>query len=61
MTKATKNNRINIGLIGFGRTGQSVASVTLKDPNFDLKWVLRKTKTFENELVSEILNIDSNN
>jgi len=50
---------MNIGLIGFGKTGKAVASVILQNKNFSLKWVLKKSSTLENRAVSEYLGIDS--
>ena len=50
---------MNVGLIGFGKTGKAVASVILQNKNFSLKWVLKKSSTLENRAVSEYLGIDS--
>lgn len=36
--------KIRIGLIGFGKTGKSVASVLLQNKDFRLDWVLRRKR-----------------
>ncbi len=33
---------IRVGLLGYGRAGQAVASVLMRDPALDLRWVLRR-------------------
>nr|WP_294930968.1 dihydrodipicolinate reductase C-terminal domain-containing protein [uncultured Flavobacterium sp.] len=48
---------MNIGLIGFGKTGKAVASVILQNKNFSLKWVLKKSSNLDNRTVSEYLGI----
>lgn len=35
--------QLKIGLLGFGRTGSLVANEILKEPTFDLIWVLRRS------------------
>lgn len=50
---------MKIGLIGFGKTGKSVASAILQDPKYSLEWVLRKTAKLESRSVPEFLGIDS--
>lgn len=35
--------QLNVGLFGFGRAGTLVAQEIVKDSNFNLKWVLKKT------------------
>ncbi|MEA4983503.1 MAG: hypothetical protein VB066_12410, partial [Paludibacter sp.] len=52
---------MNIGLIGFGKTGRAVASVILQHDKFKLCWVLRKSGKQENRAISEILEIDCDN
>lgn len=52
---------MNIGLIGFGKTGRAVASVILQHNKFKLCWVLRKSGKQENRAISEILEIDCDN
>lgn len=52
---------MKVGLIGFGKTGRAVASVILKHPNYELEWVLRKSPRQENRLISDVLEIDSDN
>lgn len=36
---------INVGVIGFGRTGSFVCDEVLKDPDLKLSWVLKKNKS----------------
>lgn len=50
---------MNIGLIGFGKTGKAVASVILKHESIELNWVLRKSTKQEHKTIAEILEIDT--
>nr|WP_317043306.1 hypothetical protein [Chryseobacterium scophthalmum] len=50
---------MRIGLIGFGKAGKAVANVILQNPEFNLEWVLRKSKNMENISVKELLETDS--
>ncbi|WP_202701781.1 4-hydroxy-tetrahydrodipicolinate reductase [Flavobacterium sp. UGB4466] len=50
---------MKIGLIGFGKTGKSVATVLLENNKFCLEWVLRKSTVLEKRSVSEFLGIPS--
>ena len=50
---------MKIGLVGFGRTGRSVASVILATPELSLEWVLRRTSRLEHRGVGEILGDES--
>lgn len=50
---------MRVGLIGFGRTGRSVASVLLRDPSCSLSWVLRRSARLEGRSVAEILGEDA--
>lgn len=36
---------INVGVIGFGKTGSFVCDELIKDSDFNLNWVLKKSKT----------------
>ena len=54
-----KQERIRVGLVGFGKTGRAVASVLLQDKTIDLVWVLRKTQNLEHRSVPEFLGIES--
>ncbi len=51
--------QMRVGLVGFGRTGRSVASVVLGTPEMSLAWVLRRTSRLEHRCVAEILGDDS--
>lgn len=35
--------QISVGLIGYGKAGQSVANVLSNDPRFNLRWIARRT------------------
>ena len=50
---------MRIGLIGFGKTGKSVASILLENKKFSLEWVLRQSKVLEHRSVPEFLGIES--
>ncbi|MFB3388398.1 dihydrodipicolinate reductase C-terminal domain-containing protein [Flavobacterium sp. LAR06] len=50
---------MKIGLIGFGKTGKSVASILLENKKFCLEWVLRQSTVLENRSVSEFFGIQS--
>lgn len=53
---------MNVGLIGFGKTGKAVANTLLSDNDINLKWIFRKSNLQENYKVSELLgNNESNN
>ena len=51
---------MKIGLIGFGKTGKSVASILLENKKFSLEWVLRQSKVLEHRSAPEFLGIESN-
>jgi len=36
--------KLSVGLFGFGRTGSFVAKEIIKDPDCELRWVIRRTK-----------------
>lgn len=55
----SKDQRIKVGLVGFGKTGRAVASILLADKTIDLVWVVRKTQALENRSVPEFLGVDS--
>ena len=50
---------MKVGLIGFGKTGRSVASVVLDSPDVCLEWVVRRSTRLEHRSVPEFLGIDS--
>lgn len=50
---------MNIGLIGFGRTGKAVASMLLESKVATLCWVLRKSRTLEHRSVPEFFGVES--
>ncbi|MDR7211917.1 dihydrodipicolinate reductase C-terminal domain-containing protein [Flavobacterium piscis] len=50
---------MKIGLIGFGKTGKSVASTLLENKGFSLEWVLRQSTVLEQRSVPEFFGIAS--
>lgn len=50
---------MKVGLIGFGKTGKSVASVLLENKEFCLEWVLRQSTVLEHRSVPEFFGIPS--
>ena len=54
-----KNQRVRVGLVGFGKTGRAVATILLHDKTIDLVWVVRKSNTLEHRSVPEFLGIES--
>jgi 4-hydroxy-tetrahydrodipicolinate reductase len=50
---------MKIGLMGFGKTGKSVATVILDNKNICLNWVVRQSHKMEHRSVPEFLGIDS--
>jgi 4-hydroxy-tetrahydrodipicolinate reductase len=50
--------KINAGLFGFGRTGRIVALELMKDPEIELKWVVRHTQTPEAHYASDAFDCD---
>jgi 4-hydroxy-tetrahydrodipicolinate reductase len=50
---------MKIGLIGFGKTGKSVASILLENKKFYLEWVLRQSTVLEHRSVPEFFGIQS--
>jgi 4-hydroxy-tetrahydrodipicolinate reductase len=54
------NQKMKIGLIGFGKTGKAVANVILQNKEFRLEWVFRRSTLLESRSVPEFLGIESN-
>lgn len=50
---------MNVGLIGFGKTGRAVASVLLESKITSLQWVVRRSKVLEHRSVPEFLGVNS--
>lgn len=46
--------------MGFGKTGRAVAATILRDEDFSLQWVVRKSDLLEHRSVPEFLGEDSN-
>lgn len=51
---------MNIGLIGFGKTGKAVARTLIREEGIDLKWVLRKSAVKNELTANDILDEPSN-
>lgn len=52
--------KLKIGLFGFGRTGSVVAKEIINEENFELLWVLRKSRKNEGEFASRLLGHEHN-
>lgn len=52
---------MKVGLIGFGRTGKSVASVLLQSSDTTLEWVIRGSANPERRSAAQFLDIESDN
>ncbi|SDS44842.1 4-hydroxy-tetrahydrodipicolinate reductase [Pseudomonas oryzae] len=52
---------MKVGLIGFGRTGKSVATVLLHSSDTTLEWVLRGSANPQRRSAAQYLDIDSDN
>lgn len=50
---------MKVGLVGFGKTGKSVAAVLLESNKVRLQWVLRRSRTLEHRSVPEFFGIES--
>lgn len=50
---------MKIGLMGFGKTGKSVATVIIENKSICLSWVIRQSHKMEHRSVPEFLGIDS--
>lgn len=48
---------LRIGLVGFGKTGRSVATVLLQSPSVELRWVLRRANTTDQRSAGEFLDV----
>jgi len=47
--------KVTVGLFGFGKTGSVVADEVIKDPECELKWVMRKSSALNGEFASRHL------
>ena len=50
---------MRIGLIGFGKTGQAVASVILHNPDISLEWIVRNSDRLAHRSGPEFLGVSS--
>lgn len=50
---------MRVGMIGFGKTGRSVATIILENPDICLEWVVRNSDRLEHRSVPEFLGIES--
>jgi 4-hydroxy-tetrahydrodipicolinate reductase len=54
-------NRIRIGVLGFGKTGRAVATTVLRHSSFELCWAAKRSREFHGRGVAELTGITSNN
>lgn len=50
---------MNVGLIGFGKTGRPVATILLESKKTNLRWVIRQSSRLQHRSVPEFLGITS--
>lgn len=50
---------MKVGMIGFGKTGRSVATIILENPDICLEWVVRSSTRLVHRSVPEFLGIES--
>jgi 4-hydroxy-tetrahydrodipicolinate reductase len=50
---------MNVGLMGFGKTGKAVAGILLESRSTNLRWVVRRSRTLEHRSVPEFLGVAS--
>ncbi len=48
---------LKVGLIGFGKTGRSVAAVLMQSASVELQWVLRRSNTLDQRSAGEFLDV----
>jgi 4-hydroxy-tetrahydrodipicolinate reductase len=58
-TEISYGATMNVGLIGFGKSGKAVASVLLESKGIILQWIIRKSRVLEHRSASEFLGIQS--
>lgn len=51
---------MNVGLIGFGKTGKAVARTLIREEGINLKWVIRRSKIKNQLTANDILDEPSN-
>ncbi len=52
---------MNVGLIGFGKTGKAVARTLIREEGINLKWIIRKSEKKNQLTANDILDEPSNN
>lgn len=50
--------KIKVGIVGFGKTGKLVVNECLKEKNFDVLWVLRRSKSDIDKFASRLLGFE---
>ena len=50
--------KVTVGLFGFGRTGSIVANEIIKEEDFELRWVLRKSLKNEGDFASRLFGFE---
>ena len=48
---------VNVGLLGFGKTGKVIAGELINEPGINLKWVVRRTHSEEGEYAGQLLGL----
>ncbi len=59
MYEKNPNKSLNVGIMGFGKTGKAVATVLLESKQTRLEWVARLSRKLEHRSVPEFLGIES--
>jgi 4-hydroxy-tetrahydrodipicolinate reductase len=58
MSNSAGKRVLQIGLIGFGRTGREVAKHLLCASDVELRWVVRESTSFQHRPAAEVLGLD---
>lgn len=51
---------VNVGLLGFGKTGKVIAGELINEPDINLKWVVRRSHSEEGEYAGQLLGLHKN-
>lgn len=52
-------DKIRVGLFGFGKTGRIIVSEFMKDPQFQVVWIVRKSGTYSHRHASRLLGMET--
>jgi len=53
------NQKLKVGLLGFGKAGKAVAAVLAQSPDVSLRWVIRNSNLHEHQSAIELLDVNS--